>query len=57
VSLADVDLIKGALKHLRMLKEEVDKTDEFALKFSIYFAIIGLESVVRCLERLGESRE
>jgi hypothetical protein len=57
VSLANVDLIKGTLKHLRMLKEEVDKTDEFALKFSIYFAIIGLESVVRCLERLGESRE
>jgi hypothetical protein len=57
VSLANVDLIKGALKHLRMLMEEADKTDEFALKLSLEFAVFGLELTVRSLERLGERRE
>jgi hypothetical protein len=57
MSLANVDLIKGTLKHLRMLKEEADKADEFPLKLSLEFAVFGLELTVRCLERLSESRE
>jgi hypothetical protein len=54
VSLADVGLIKGALKHLRMLMDEVDKTGELALKAGLMFAVFGLELTLRSLERLGE---
>jgi hypothetical protein len=54
MSLADVGLIKGALKHLRMLMEEADKTGEFALKAGLMFAVFGLELTLRSLERLGE---